>query len=225
MQENIIKTRSSRFNDEQLENIKRLSNLKWSNVSIAEIYETSANRICKLLRRYHLDKDLAPKVKLRSSKICARFGTGIKRVIKDYPKIPYRDIPGQLVANGFDKISIPSATTIQRYLKDQGYQSIRLDKKQFIPDAAKEKRVIFAQRMLLKSTEELARIIFSDETMVKKCPKGIITSITVHKSTPASQIPKNPQMQNGGFGVMFWGCFSERAFGPLVEVQEHMDKN
>ena len=84
MTENIIKTRSNRFNVDQFENIIRLSNLKWSNVSIAEIYETSANRICKLLRRYHLDKDLAPKVKLRSSKICARIGTGIKRVIREY---------------------------------------------------------------------------------------------------------------------------------------------
>jgi len=34
---------------------------------------------------------------------------------------------------------------------------------------------------------------------------------------------QNQQIQNGGFGVMFWGCFSGLVLGPPVALQENLN--
>jgi hypothetical protein len=51
-----------------------------------------------------------------------RVGTRLKEIIKDNNKIPYRDLPGQLAKSITPGIPIPSATTCQRFLKQNGYK-------------------------------------------------------------------------------------------------------
>jgi hypothetical protein len=72
--------------------------------------------------------------------------------------------------------------------------------------------------MLEKDDDYINSIIFSDETIVKSRPNGEIVFFRV---PPGSEYFE-PSNASGGKSVMFWGCISLNAFGPLVEVR---DKN
>ena len=39
-------------------------------------------------------------------------------------------------------------------------------------------------------------------------------------SVSRENLPVNPQTQNGGVSVMFWGCIYRLCLGPLVAIQE-----
>lgn len=72
----------------------------------------------------------------------------------------------------------------------------------------------------MEDPEELTdAVIWSDETTVKKAPKGKNIQLRVHASIPAEELPFNHQFQQGGFSVMFWGCISLWGIGPLVALE------
>ena len=45
----------------------------------------------------------------------------------------------------------------------------------------------------------------------------------MHASTQDSDVPFIPKVQQGGFAVMFWGCFSRYAKGPLRVIEGKID--
>ena len=217
--------RARRFNDNEKSQVMKLYNLGKSNSSIAEIFDTSRDRIARFIARTKEKENLPPKVNLRTTLTDGRIGNSIKRIVRDNPSIAYRDIRDAIILNGSDPEATPAHSTIRRFLKGQGFLRKKLVKKPFISEAAKAKRVLFAQDMLLNDNDYLSRVIFSDETCIRKAPKDKDISIIIHSSTRKEQIPINPQFHSGGFSVMFWGCFSERAFGPLVVIDGTMDRH
>ena len=86
-----------------------------------------------------------------------------------------------------------------------------------------KKRVEFAREMLSLGPDYLRRVIWSDETTVRKCPKDKEKKIWTHKSVEKKDLPVNPQIHSGGFSVMFWGCFSFYGLGPLVALDDSMN--
>ena len=68
--------------------------------------------------------------------------------------------------------------------------------------------------MLEKDDDFLASIWFSDETIVKSRPNG---EVVLFRSFEGSEWYE-PSNGSGGKSVMFWGCVSKNAYGPLVEV-------
>jgi transposase len=59
--------------------------------------------------------------------------------------------------------------------------------------------------------------------MVRKASNGKDLYYWVLREREDSQMRINPQYQQGGFGVMFWGCMSGLGIGPLVVVDGSMD--
>ena len=137
-----------------------------SNSSIAEIFDTSRDRIARFIARTKEKENLPPKVNLRTTLTDGRIGNSIKRIVRDNPSIAYRDIRDAIILNGSDPEATPAYSTIRRFLKDQGFLRKKLVKKPFISEAAKAKRVLFAQEMLLNNNDYLSRVIFSDETCI-----------------------------------------------------------
>ena len=81
------------------------------------------------------------------------------------------------------------------------------------------RRVEFAKRNIGNVQELIRTTIWSDETTVRRMPKGQDMCYRIHSSVPKENRPVNPQVQQGGFSVMFWGCFSIWGLGPLVVVE------
>ena len=66
--------------------------------------------------------------------------------------------------------------------------------------------------------------VWSDETTVRKMPNSKHLLYHCHTSTLQEDLLVNAQIQQGGFGVMFWGCcFSFFGTGPLVSLKDNQN--
>ena len=55
-------------------------------------------------------------------------------------------------------------------------------------------------------------------------PKGLDIHYRVHSNVSKEDLPVNPQIQQGGFSVMFWGGFSIYGLGPLVALEGNQNQ-
>ncbi len=144
-------------------------------------------------------------------------------IIAENPTLPHRLMAGKLVDHGIDPNVVKSHETNRKIMKHIGYVNENAVKRNFISSQNVQKILEFAREHLQKDDAFFDTIIWSDETMVRSAPQGKEMKYWVHRTDPSPKIPKNYQIQNGGFGVMFWGCFSSFGFGPLVVVEGTMD--
>lgn len=86
-----------------------------------------------------------------------------------------------------------------------------------------EERLGFAKTHLENDCALLSHVIWSDETKVRAHPRTGDITYWVHSSTRREDMPHNLMFHSGGISVMFWGCFSKLALGPLVVVEGNMD--
>jgi transposase len=215
--------RSTNVSSEDKEKILALANAKTCYKVIANSFNVSRSCIKSIVARNRLNGDLPPKVKVMKRLTDGRVGTRLKEIIKDNNKIPYRDLPGQLAKSITPGIPIPSATTCQRFLKQNGYKIVKMIKKPLISDINKIKRMEFAKKHVQKEDEWFDRIVWSDETTVRQAPKGQQQLIWTHTSVNKDNLQTNLQIHSGGFSVMFFGCFSNFGIGPLVALEQSMN--
>ena len=95
----------------------------------------------------------------------------------------------------------------------------KLLNKPFVSEKIKQKRIEFAKKHLQDADYLIDSTIWSDETTVRKAPKGTNLTFRVHSSVEKEDFPFNYQIQMGGFSVMFWGCVSVCGIGPLVALE------
>ena len=69
--------------------------------------------------------------------------------------------------------------------------------------------------MLQQPDEFINSICFSDETMVKSRPNR---EVVLFRS-PGGTVWNKPSNAGGAKSVMFWGCVSKAAYGPLVVIE------
>ena len=148
---------------------------------------------------------MEPKVKVPKSIIKGRLAIACKDLMLKYPRTPYSDIPGKLrELYGFDG-HLPSYKTFERFLKAANFKIVKLKKKPFISRINMEKRINFAKKYVKKPIGFWKKIIWSDETVVRSQPKGIDVFVKTNSREWREKMGQNYQIQNGGFGVMFWG--------------------
>jgi transposase len=203
--------------------IGRLRNfgMKWKDISDITGHSEGACKMAFVRKAEVAELGERPVIKKR--KTDGPIGRTLKEIIKNNPKVPYRDLPALLKDKiGDQNISI-SASTCRRYLTESGFVRVKLLKKISINEINQRKRMEFCQIMLPKDQEFWNSIIWSDETTVRQAPKGKDLFYYVHQSTTREEMDINPQIHSGGFSVMFWGCFSALGLGPLVALDGTMN--
>ena len=147
------------------------------------------------------------RVKLYKGKIQCRNHRLIKQFIESNPTARLDDI-----LTGYE-LNV-SKTTLSVYLKKFEMPSRKAKARIVVSNINKEKRVNFCRWMLQQPDEYIDSICFSDETMVKSRPNGEVVMFRMPQGSEWS----TPSNGGGGKSVMFWGCASKSAYGPLVEV-------
>lgn len=79
--------------------------------------------------------------------------------------------------------------------------------------------------MINRPAEYFRNVIWSDETSVKSRPDYRQLRYFSRSELENDRSFVNRQVCAGEFSVMFWGCISYQAMGPLVEIQAKIDRS
>jgi hypothetical protein len=159
---------------------------------------------------------LPPPIKVSRSVLNGRFTLLIKKYVAENPTATLKQMK--------DALDLPvSVLTLCRFLNKIGMTRKLAKREIVISDVNRVKRLDFARRMLAMPDEYIAHIMWTDETKVKAYPNGELVFYRVLNYKGNGQQYKVPRVQNGGVGVMFWGCMTRQAYGPLVVIDGTMD--
>jgi|Laugresu1bdmlbdd_1035124.scaffolds.fasta_scaffold28751_1 transposase len=167
--------------------------------------------------------ELGEKTVVNKSIVSSEIKRGIKDILLKAPKSSIRDIEAELPKR-FPGVVCPKRTSIGKALKEMEFEKIKAIKKQFIRTANQEKRIQFCKEFDGTPADWLDLVVWSDETMIRKAPNNQDFIYWTRRGRNDDSMLINPQYQMGGFGVMFWGCMSGLGIGPLVVVEESMDR-
>lgn len=210
---------------EELRLIVSMADAGCTNKQIAAATGKKAEAIRQWLVKYRLNQSLPPKVIVDKTITSGRTSLEIKRLISDNPKLTIRDIERKLKDAAGPYKRTPSKSTIGRFLIKNNLVMIKLLKKPLVSIRNIGRRLEFAQKWLEDPDELIYNTIWSDETTVRKMPQGKDILYRVHSSVQKDSLPRNRQIQQGGFSVMFWGCFSSMGLGPLVALEGNQNQH
>ena len=167
----------------------------------------------------------ASKIDGKKTSVAGRLALLTNQIVGNNPRIAYRAIPGVIKATVGSHMAVPSYKAFENFLKANGFIHQKLAKKPMISEINRLKRIDFSKNFIEKDVGFWGKVLWSDETMVRSIPNNKEIFHKVHKTVKKNDLPVNPQIQNGGFGVMFWGCFSRAGLGHLVAVDGIMNSN
>jgi hypothetical protein len=171
--------------------------------TISRIFEVSADAARKLVDKERLIAEVGPKPTIRKSRFSGQVKRELGKIIAENPNIAATKIPRLLQEALPEGTAIPKRTTCQQMIKELGFERRKAKRKQFISSVNQQKRLEFAREYLAKEDWSWDLVIWSDETMVRKCPQGKEIYFWCQKDRETPPEFYNGQMQNGGFGVMF----------------------
>ena len=193
--------------------------------AIANILDKKYDQIRMAIRRQREKARLGDKLIISKSRFNNLVRREIRSIMDANPLTPYRDLPALLSNRLPSNTLIPSASSCYLILKELKFNNCKAIKKQFISTKNQQKRLEFALEYLKKEDLFWDLVVWSDETMVRKAPQGKELRFWVRNTCADDSVIVNEQIQGGGFGAMFWGCFSKYGLGPLVLVDGTMDRH
>jgi hypothetical protein len=124
-------------------------------------YET----VKKHVQRQKLIKDLPPKVVVKKGYFTGRIPGIIRRYLEEDPRARLDDIMAacELTCH---------KSTLAKYLNANGLERTKAKRNILLRDVNRAKRIEFCKIMLEKTDEDIKRILWTDETMVKAYPNG-----------------------------------------------------
>lgn len=183
------------YSEELKQLIKTLrdENVSWNTIAKATGKKSSALKQwwCKNRLLY----GLPDKIKIRKSIITPQIGLKIKKLSIENPGLPLRSYGAELRKELGDEIRIPSYSRIHTYLKENGYNMIKLLKKPLISKKNQLRRVQFAKDAMENIDELENYTIWSDETLVRCLPQNKQITLRCHSRVFAGQSP-NPARWN-----------------------------
>jgi transposase len=171
---------------------------------------------------YHLQ--LPPKVIHKHRLIEGTLALAILSIVKEDPFLEFTKIAEKLKQHDPPFETIPHRTSIQRYLARAGWNTKEAPKVVPVSANNRKKRLVFAEKHEDKDEGFWDHVVWSDEVTVEACPRNKKLRVLVHCTQKYWEIPINPQVQQGGFKVTFWGAFTKHGTGPLVPVEGIVDK-
>jgi transposase len=112
-----------------------------------------------------------------------------------------------------------SADTFRRSFKRAGMTSFKKKKKPLLTRKMKKRRLEWARSKAAWTTEDWARVIFSDETKVNRWSSdGVKYSWKMPGATTEDRLI-DPTIKHGGGSLMMWGCFSFNGIGFATKVE------
>jgi transposase len=213
------------YKPEEIELIKSLreSNVSWKAIGLA--LKKSPNALRNFWSRYKAIEGLPPRPILDKSITAGRVGTKIKKAIREDGFRSVRDVTAILKEELGPENRAPSKSTVHLYMKRQGLVNHKLLKKPLLSARNIERRLAFAREHLTDIDLLISDTIWSDETCVRKIPKDKDLYYWSSSTTRRQDLPTNFQIQQGGFSVMFWGCFSAFGLGPLVALEGNQNQH
>ena len=167
-----------------------------------DLKEVTVKKHCQKLKSI---EDLPPKIKRYKGRLVGRYSLLIKKYVIDNP---FATLEQTISA-----LNLPvSITTLHRHLKHYGMERTIAKRQILLSEANRMKRLAFAKELIQWSDEKLQSIFWTDETKVQAWPNGEI----VFYRAPGDTEITTPMKSNGGGGVMFWGCMTRAAWGPLT---------
>ena len=215
--------RATRLTVEQKGSIERGFLEGVSNKTLAKILGISEGRIRTYVSRNKMNFGLEPAPIIRNWGEHRDQKAAILSILSMYPKTSVRSITG-IMRRDFEPMDwYPSRTWIFDFIKSSNKEKLKLQLKPPINQRIKNLRLEFAHRWLDNGQETLGNIIWTDETMIRSHPSKKRISQWIDKGTPMKDQPVQVKKHSDGFLVMFWGCFSKHAFGPIVNVNGSMN--
>jgi hypothetical protein len=213
------------LNNVEKEVVKALKhfNIKWKDIS--KYTGHTENSLKHFWRSYVAVQEIGPKPVIKKRITDGRVGLQIKAICSENPRMSIRDIEVELRKRIEPQTPTPKKSEIGRFLALNDLKMIKLKKKPLISNNNKWKRLNFAAYGIDNLEKLQYETLWSDETMVRKCPKDKEIYVRAHQSMQWDNLPLNYQIQNGGFSVMFWGCFSVFGTGPLVALEGNQNQH
>ena len=206
--------RGKGLSDEQIENIRLLKSNGVMPRFICDQLGIQVDTFKRFLDRDKPCKQLPPKIVIKNKVITGKMGIEIKRLVEGNSNIAIRDIPSSLVSKLGAETPIVSHSSVQRYMKSNHFENVKLLKKALIHPRNKEKRLIFSTEMAQKGQSCFDSIIWSDETAIYSRPKGKDITVWI-TTTDRRSLRVNGQVHSGGFIFAFCGCFIKKGLGHL----------
>ena len=200
---------------------------------IGKVIGVKPATVRKLKSRNKSILNLPPKEKKGKSKINARVGLAIKKLIIEKPTVSIRKLPGMIQEMLPEEPWIPKKTAIFDFLKRNGFSKRAPWLKCPINERNRIKRLDFANFWLKDGKDTLGNVMWTDETRVRFIFINLMCQIQSHannrhvhvwsaKSTPKSKLPAQIKKHSGGISMMFWGAISRHGRGPLLAVDGTM---
>jgi len=117
-----------------------------------------------------------------------------------------------------------TVSTVKRRLTAVGLHGRRPAKKPLISAKNRIARVKFATEHALWTSEEWSKLLWSDESKFNLFSSDGIRYIRRPVNKRFDVRYQVPTVKHGGGSVMLWGCFSRDGTGPLVQINEIMDR-
>ena len=119
-----------------------------------------------------------------------------------------------------------SIQTIRRRLREAGIRKWRAKQRPLLTEEQAAQRYQWAKAHQHSPHNDFTFIIFSDESLVKKNSDSRIKWVFRCQSKAEMYAPKNIKGKKKGSGLsqMVWGCFIGNKLGPLVFIDETVNK-